>query len=377
MKKRMPAVIALLALFLGAGARLSSAADLVVVDTEEGKRQVMCTILEETYRYIKVKSQEETRTLYTDPKYAEDPSKVKFVVQEVSHGQYPPEFAQADMKRRNRQYAEAFEGYKEAVSEVSGDNMWLAPYIWYYAGEAAFNEAKYAQVEAADKQKWYNEAADKYGKLVEQMKDHYFVPDARLGLGKAQLRLDQFPQARQTLKAIIESDYPDDVKLKARVWSGRLMVEQGQFDEAIEKLQALQQELGEGKAALTYMAKLAEAYAWQGKEKYPRAEDLFQEVGLRSPVEEMRAEAYNSRGLSLKKRGQAREALFSFLRVVVLHHGIRHEYQKALYHAAVTSKEYYSNAPQRARELGSRLAHRFPNSYWAKRLKAEAPDLAG
>jgi hypothetical protein len=377
MKTWKPCVAVLLALLMGAGARFASAADLVVVDTPKGKRQVMCTILEETYRYIRVESQGKEQKLYTDPKYAENPEEIKIVVQEISHGQFPPKFAQANMNRRNRQYLDAFEGYKEAADEVTGERQWLAPYLWYYAGEAAFNEAKYAKVDAASKQQWYREAADKYGKLVAQMKTHYFVPNARLGLGKAQLRLDEFGEARNTFEAILDSDYPDDIKRKAEVWNARLLVEQGQYDDAIQKLQSLQMNLSEKEPSLAYLAKLAEAYAWQGREQFSRSEDLFQEVGLRSPVEEMRAEAFNSRGLSLKKRGQAREALFSFLRVVVLHHAIRHEYQKALYFAAVTSKEYYNEAPQRARELGTRLAHKFPNSYWAQRLKKEQPDLTG
>ena len=156
-----------------------------------------------------------------------------------------------------------------------------------------------------------------------------------------------------------------------------LQVERGEYDEAIQQLQQLQKNLMENHRELAYLAMISEAYAWQGKEQFARAEDLFQEVGLRSPEDEMRAEAYNSRGLSLKKRGQPREALFSFLRVVVLHHAIRHEYQHALYNAAITSKEYYNEAPQRARELGNRLMHKFPNSYWAKLLKRQHPDIAG
>ena len=377
MRKRFLLFVAICVAVLAGGLRGALAADLVVVDTPQGKRQVMCNILEETYRYIKVKSQDETRTIYTDPKYADSASAKKIIVVDVKHGQFPPKFAQANIDRRNRQYAAAFEGFKEAASEVTGNRQWLAPYLWYYAGETAFNEAKYGQVDPKSKQQWYKEAADKFGKLVGAIENHYFVPDARLGLARTQIRLDEFTRARQTLQAIENSDYPDDVRMAARVWNGRLLVEEGRFEDAIEKLQALAEEFMGNQPRLAYLAKLSEAYAWQGKENFARAEDLFQKVGLRSPEMEMRAEAFNSRGLSLKKRGQQREALFSFLRVIVLHHSIRNEYQKALYHGAITSKEYYSNAPRRARELGMRLAHKFPNSYWAKRLKTEHPDLTG
>jgi len=97
---------------------------------------------------------------------------------------------------------------------------------------------------------------------------------------------------------------------------------------------------------------------------------MFENVGLQAPQDEMRAEALNSRGLSLLKRGDTREALFSFLRVVVLHSSVTHEYQKALYYAARASKEYYGD-DKRSEELRKTLTTRFPNSYWARKAEED------
>ncbi|MFW5923955.1 MAG: tetratricopeptide repeat protein, partial [Planctomycetota bacterium] len=318
------------------------AADLVTVDTPDGKRQVMCEVLEETYRYVRVESEGEEQELYTAPKYADDPDDVDVVVLDIERENFPSAYGRANMDRKNRKFAAAYKKYADAGEELSGDTAWVAPYIWYYAANSAFNEAKYARMDEEEKAEWYERAAGRYERLLEREEEHYFAPDAKLGLAKARVQLEQYGKARDVLDEIADSDYPEETKRHARVWEGNLMIAEERVDEAIETLQALQEELMDDYPQLAYQAMMFEAFAWQTKENFPRAESLFRDAGLRSPDDEMRAEAFNNRGLSLKARGQVREALFSFLRVVVLHSDIRHEYQRALFNAAVTSKEYYS-----------------------------------
>ncbi len=377
MKKRALLALAILAgLMLGYAPGLR-AADLVMVETPKGKKQVTGDIQEETYKYIKIKSRGDVGKLYTAPKYAEKESQKKLIVSKVTRRPKPPKYAKAWGMWKNRKYDEAYKQFGKAGSEVKGKFQWIGAYIWYYAAQSAFKEAKYAQVTKAGKRKWYSRAADKFGRLLKAMPDHYFVPDAAVGLARAQIRLDKFSEAQGTIDDILNSDYPESIKRKARVWEGRLMMERGMYDQAIQALETLSDQYMEKVPELAYLAMISEAYAWQGKDNYRKAENLFRTVGLQSPDDEMRAEAYNSRGLSLMKRGQIREALFSFLRVVVLHRDIKHEYQKALYYAAVTAKEYYSDAPQRAKELAKRLKNRYPGSYWTKKLKKNHPGLVG
>lgn len=375
-KKTLLATLVFITLMV---ARLPAAfaSDLVEVQTPDGRKQIICDIVEETYKYIEVESDDEKVKLYTDPEYAEKEEEKERIVSKVEHGQKPPKYARAWGSWKSRKYGQAFKQFGEAGSEVKGDNKWLGAYIYYYAGEAAFNEAKFGKMDEEAKTKWYGEAADKYGRLVNRMPDHYFVPKAAVGLARSQIRLNEYDEAQDTIKDILDSDYPERQKKRARVWEGRLFVERGDYDRALDKLEKLSEDYEEETPELAYLAKMGEGYAWQGKENYREAEDIFRRVGLRSPDNAMRAEAFNSRGLSLMKRGQIREALFSFLRVVILHQDIRQEYQKALFYAAVTSNEYYSDAPQRARELAKKLKSNFSDSYWTKKLKEEHPDLLG
>ncbi len=345
------------------------AADLVEVPRGDGKRgQMIGTITEETYTHIKMSLQKNGETVERQIPIVKDG---KPFILTVRRGQYPPIFAMARQKLLARNFAGAYEQFKE--SEAKGEpktNPWVGPHILFHAGETAFREAKYSQVEPAGKQKWYGLAERQYGELINRWGRHRFVPEATLGRVLALMRLDRFDEARTVLGDIGKSDFPPWIKTEASVWAGRLLVEEGSYKEAADALSALHQSLIRSHPDLAYLAALSEAYARQGLKEYAVAERLFETVGLRSPEDEVRAEAFNSRGLSLLKRGQTREALFSFLRVVVLHYDITHEYQRALYYAAKTSAEHYGN-DRRAKELRKTLSFKFPNSYWAKKLKQD------
>ena len=341
------------------------AADLVEVQVDGQTRQFLCDIKEETYEYIRVEIEGEEREIPVAR------NGERFVTT-IKHGQSPPNFAKAEMARKNRQFQDAFELYKESFVSEAKNTAWLGPYIRFYAASAAFREAKYAQVKEEAKQEWYGRAADQWAKLMEDHPKHYFVPRGTVGQARALMRLDRFTEAREILEKVAGSDFPEWVKDEANVWEGRLLVEEGQLDEGISKLQRLSEELMDTDKDLAYLAMLSQGYGWlkKGKGYADRAEDIFDKVGLLSPDDELRAEAMNSRGLSLLNRGgpgNVREALLSFLRVVVLHHDIPHEHQRALYYAAKCSKDYYG-PDTRFNELRKTLQTRYPKSEWTERV---------
>ena len=64
-------------------------------------------------------------------------------------------------------------------------------------------------------------------------------------------------------------------------------------------------------------------------------------------------------------------ALFSFLRVIVLHYDIPSEHEKAYYYAAWAAREYYTDT-RRAMELARTLLTRYPPPhYWSEKLIKE------
>lgn len=355
------AVISII-LFSGSTAGASTG-DRITVRTPDGHtQQFFGRIIEETYRNIRMEVDDREREI---PLVREG----RRFVTEVRHRRYPPVYTRADSLRRDRQFHQAFERYRESVEaqEVS-EFPWIAPYLRYYAGEAAYMEAVYARWEDEEQKQWLSDAAARFDRLLQETPEHRLAPDAALGLARSLTRLGEFERARTAFANIDASDYPFWIKDEARVWQGRLAAAEGSYQQAVDMLGALWEEYRESNPELAYRAKLFEAFAWEGKDSAERAENLFQEVGLQSPDSEMRAVAWSRRGLSLFARGQQREALLSFLRVAIMHPDIRHETQRALYYAARASEEYYGS-DERAAELREKLRVRFPGSYWAERAQ--------
>jgi len=360
-------------------------ADSIELQGDDQTLQYSGKILEEKYSAIKF--QLDTAPPGTDPikliPVASPKDPKKKLITKLEHRPLPTIYGEGESKFRARQYAEAYERYTTSYANEKKDYPWVGAWCCYQAGEAAFREAKYNREEEQDKQQWYAKAAEQYGKVIAEAADHYLMPDGKVGLAMCQMRLSQYAQAGQGLAAVIKSDYPYWVKQEARVTSGRVKVEEAgslkgeaaraKYDEAIAELEAVKKELMDFTPDLAYQAMIGEAYAYQGKGDLDKAENVFEVVGLQAPDDELRAEALNSRGLSLRKRGQPREALFSFLRVVLLHFDIPSEHQKALYNAAYAAKEYYKEDKEmkRALELAGTLKTRYPNGYWTKRLIRE------
>lgn len=367
MKKPFTA-IALLTL-IALGARTAAPADVVEVRAGDDKRlQLIGKILEETWdKGITIEravgDTTEKRTVPLD------------IVLKVQRGELPADLSLGMQKIRTQQYTEAVKLLRDAYTAANkdGGTKWAVPYALFHAGEAASYDAKYVRVLPEDKEKSYGSSEKAYGILINNHPMHRFVPEAVLGRAIALMWLKRYPEAKTLFETINTTAYPERTKAAGRVWQGRLLVEEGQLAKAIPLLQQARRDLMAKHPDLAYRAVLGEAYALQKKdtlEDRRAAEELFETVGLRSPVEEDRAEACNSRGISLKGRGDRREALLSFLRVVVLHSGIRHEHERALYEAAKLSKEVYGN-DTRAKEHQKTLQTIYPQSYWAQKLAKE------
>lgn len=368
--------------------------DMIMVDVpDKGPRQFFGEIREETYEGLKFyfKSQDKERIV-----------PIARVLQ-VDHRPKPQQYSVGSSKLQNRNFREAYDTLLEAYKTEKGEETeWVGPYSLYYAGEAAFKEAKYSQATSKGKSAWYKKAEQQYEKLIDENPKHRFAAKAQLGRAQALMRLDNFTEAKIILDEIKDKKkkYPRDIKNAAEVWAARLKVEEAAamkaagkesraertFGSVIDELTRLYDtyknaakkedsiEREQEKMELAYLALISKGYAEQGLENFRKAEELFLEVGIRSPNEEMRAEAINSRGQSLMNRGDTREALFSFLRVHVLHNNIANEHQRALFYATKMAKDYYEGETQtRWRELLQQLKMRYPGSYWEQRARKEFP----
>ncbi len=351
-------------LLLSAVSGIGSANDIVRVRDAEGVyRDFICTVLEETYESIKIEYQGEevTHPMVRDGE--------RFVVD--VRRRFPQVFAGANSERQSGNYENAFERFRESVEagEVA-QNPWLAPYLRFYGGEVAYLEAEQNSWEPERRNQWFSEAVLRYERLIGESPKHRFAPDAALAMARALIKTGEFERARGVFADIEVSDYPFWIKEEAGLWKAHLVAEEGAHERAIGMLSDLWERHRESNPLLAYRAKFFEGLAWRGRELHEDAESVFLDIGIQAPDSGLQAAAWNQRGLSLFERGQQREALMSFLRVVLMHSEMRREVQRAFYYAARASEEYYGN-DDRARDLRDKLRNRFPGSYWTQRLEAE------
>ncbi len=339
------------------------AEDSVTVRADDARRRHFTgTIIEETYEYVRMEYQGEERR---EPMVQDGERHIV----EVQRRRFPSVFAGANNERRNGHFEEAFNLYRESVEagEVH-DNPWLAPYLRYYAGDVAYMEADQNSWEPERKKEWFSRAVTRFEMLLEEQPRHRLAPDAALAMARALTKMGELERARETLETIADSDYPFWIKQEAGVWEGRLLAEEGRYGEAIDKMSELWEEYRDENPELADKARFSQGLALEGEGRPEQAESIFQEIGFQGHESEMQAVAWNRRGLSLLARGQQREALMSFLRVVIMHPEIHNETQMALYYAARASEGYYGD-DDRARELRDKLTLRFRDSYWAGRLE--------
>ena len=344
---------------------VSPARDVVEFEVEEGqKTQLVGQITREGWRAVRIEFQRNGET-----KTAEIPRE-KIV--KIRHGNKPQTYNRAMRQYDNRDYGEAYRTFRKIAQDPpSGEEQsWVKPYALFHAGRSAFRRALTAKTGAEKRKKYYSQAAEQFSKLRGQFSEHRFAPRASLKLARARVESGQLSGVSALLEEIANSEYPERVKQSARVVKGRLLMARDNLQKAVDILEEVRKSAGQKRPSVQHRAMMAQADAHGALDQPGQAESLWWKVAVRAESDRLRAKACVKRGLSLKKRGRLREALYSFLRVVVLHTDQVDAHKKALYHSALAAREYYEGS-KRAEELASDLYTRYPQSALAKRLRKE------
>lgn len=303
-------------------------------------------------------------------------------VQKVIRSPLPSSYQMGMMRFENQNYAEAAASFIESYKDEKTPD-WARWYSAYYTGVANM-----ALADTTGEVRHYESAIKAFDLLLEKWPKSRFAPDARLGKAESLTALGKLDEAKAVFAEIRESDYPESFRLKAQVSAGSLAIAECEklapeqkdaaLDKVIADMDALAKRIETSKQPeiqeYRYGALLVKAEALLGKRgvKFHReAEDICQMVVLNAKDDQTKAAASNYRGDSLRKRGETREALFSYLRTVVLYFRQKHEYQKALYWASICAARY--GLTNRAIELSRELKYRFATSEWAKKLEQDLP----
>jgi len=195
---------------------------------------------------------------------------------------------------------------------------------------------------------------------------HYFA--ACEALGDLLVAMGNFPVAESYYTKIASAPWPE-YKLKAAALSGRALVGQKKYDQAIARFdQVLASDLqGSQMSAQKAAARLGKAEALSGSEKSREAVALVDEVIANAgpDEDELLARAYNVKGASLQAAGQVKPAIVAYLHVDLLYPRFPAIHAEALSHLA----ELFAtdNKTQRAAQARSTLKQKYPQSSWANR----------
>lgn len=195
---------------------------------------------------------------------------------------------------------------------------------------------------------------------------HYF--EACEALGDLLVAMGNFPVAESYYTKIASAPWPE-FKLKAAALSGRALVGQKKYDQAIARFdQVLASDLqGAQVGAQKIAATLGKAEALSGSEKSKEAVALVDEVIGRAGQadEELLARAYLVKGASLQAAGQVKPAIVAYLHVDLLYPRYSALHAESLGHLA----ELFAadGKTQRAAQARSTLKQKYPQSAWANR----------
>lgn len=331
----------------------------------KGKRSWLATI----HRYrgtpitkVKIRDGREQfkRVRYTKPTGSVDGVNVREV---VYHEPEAPRYHSGRSQIRAGQYKKAVKSFASARRDA-GSGTWLWFYATYWLGEAhrlagSFDDA-ITNFEKVKKKGTYKE-----GK-------HLLYPAAILGLGLAYSGKGDHDKAIETLGKITD-EY-------GRRWGARAQLAIGDAALAANRLSAARKAYSLAKGApsndLKLAAKVGTGKTLIAKKQFDRAIKEFKEIMDEPGVDpEVAGDAWVGKGDCMKAQAEEnnndanmlKEALIAYQTCVVRFAGTINAYPKALYMAAKVLE--LLQKPKQAEYMKKELKARCPNSKWTSKLK--------
>jgi tetratricopeptide (TPR) repeat protein len=280
-------------------------------------------------------------------------------VQRVKYDKVSIDLANADAYAQKGEFTRSTELYDKVVQQSVGR-------------EFAVRAASFGKVNGIVLQAFHEPARiDEAIKAIEDFRIqnpnsryHYALHET---LGKLQLTKLNEEAARAAFAELAKAPWPD-LKLKASIYEGRILIATNQLDAAIAKFDGVAQSAGDSaeEKQRRFEASLGKAEILVKQKKFDDAEKLVSQVidGASSEESALHAAAFNFRGDVQRETGRVKEALLSYLYVDLICPGDRNEHAKSLCYIALLSEQL--GRADRAEDSRSRLKKDYPNSPWVK-----------
>lgn len=216
-----------------------------------------------------------------------------------------------------------------------------------------------------------DEAIQKLQAAQKAHSDHFRYYESVALLGQLQLAKGDFAAARTTFDQLAKAPW-NDLKLAAKIATGRILMGENKLDDAAKEFEAAASGAGDSAAeqARKYEAMLGQARALAMQSKHEEALKLLEVVTDKGPADEsaLQAEAYVLQGDSLQALARHKEAALAYLHVDILFSRESVYHAAALYQLIKVWKAV--NLPDRSSEAEAKLVQNYPNSSWRKMLTA-------
>ncbi len=199
--------------------------------------------------------------------------------------------------------------------------------------------------------------------------DHFRFYEATNLLGQVKLAKGDFAGARTAFEALAQSPGAD-YKLAAKIAQGRILMGEGQNEQAAQTFEEAITSAGASPAeqARKYEAMLGKAKAQALLSQHAEALQVLDDVISKAPADitALQAEAYVLQGNSLQALNRNKEAVLAYLHVDLLFAREAGFHAESLYHMSRLWKTV--QFPERGLDAEGKLLASYPNSPWAKKL---------
>jgi tetratricopeptide (TPR) repeat protein len=285
-------------------------------------------------------------------------------VKEIKYGDEPQYLRDARLDKNKPGAAQKYiDALKNAYTD-SATSKWILQHAYYEIAR------KYEEMATTD-DKFQDEAVKAYEKLLNDIPESRYAVQVRFNLAEMNLYRGEAEQARKVLDALIGKGYGSEAENQARLLQARsfLLVMQGEeAEKALAQIKDDEVKDAELRHRLDVLRAASQAARGNLDTAYAA---LVKVIDAAAPTEDsVRAEAYAVIGDLLKQRGRSEEALLAYLRVYFMYPDADTTTRaRALVGATLCLKRM--NRVEDARTFQAEVMHKFPGSFWEKKLNEE------
>ena len=261
---------------------------------------------------------------------------------------------------------EALDGYQEALKDPKSSRKELKADIEYLIARTT---AKMALADPTN----LDDAIKKLDAFRTSHADSFRYYESLDYLGRLYMAKKDLDNAGTTFTQLGQAPW-NDYKMAAQNYGAKLKLLENDVDGALSAFEAVVASApakpGAAELSQKYVAMLGKATCLTTQKKHGEAVKVLDEVIKQASATDTRlqAEAYVRQGDCLQAQSKIKEAVLAYLHVDVLFAAEKALHAEALYHLARLSSTI--DQPVRGDEARARLTDDYPNSPWAKKLKA-------